>query len=126
MAWTLSEVATFAWTGLNDVPTAISGQVMEDLALQSVFFTNNYLKTSISGNSINDTYFSPIVNLTKAWTLARMANVGVQYSFHLGEFSVDKGANSNTEAVQVKTFFDMALLELQQIPKPLLFAKANG
>ena len=126
MVFNLGSVAHWSWIGLNDVPSAISGTVMQDIALQSVFFTNNFLKTSISGNSISDAYFNPIVNLTKAWTLARMANVGAQYSWHLGEFSVDKGASSNVEAVQVKTFFDAAIMELQQIGKPLRFAKANG
>ena len=99
---------------------------METLAYQSILFTNNFLKTGIGSNTIGDTYQSPIVNLTKAWTLARMANVGAQYSWKLGEFSVDKGASSNTEAQQVKIFFDMAMMELRFIGRPIAFAKANG
>ena len=99
---------------------------MQDVAYQSMLFANNYLKTSIGSNSIAETYIGPIVNLTKAWTLARMANVGAQFNWHLGEFSVNKGGSANTEQVQVQQFFDMAMAELKNIGKPLRFAKANG
>ena|SRR3990167_4893909 len=125
MPWTLSGIAAFAYNGLNDVPTSISGAVMQDIALQSVFFVNNYNKTSISGNNISDTHFNPIVNLTKAWTLARMAQVGANFNWSLGEFSVNKGGSNNTEEVQVQQFFDNAMIELNAIGRPFRWAKAN-
>lgn len=123
--YNLGSVADRAWQGLNDVPSSISGAVMQTIAYQAVLFTNNLIKSNIGSNAIGDIHQSPIINLTKAWTLARMANVGANYSWSIGEFSVDKGAGTNTEAVQVKMFFDMALLELKAIGRPLRWAGAN-
>ena len=124
--FSLGSVSERAYNGLNDVPTSISGTVMTEIAYQSLLFTNNFLKTSIGSNSIGDAYQSPMINLTKAWTLARMAQVGANYDYRLGDFSVSKGAGTNTEAVQVKTFFDTALLELKSVGLPLRWTKANG
>ena len=124
--FSLGSVSERAYNGLNDVPTSISGTVMTEIAYQALLFTNNFLKTSIGSNAIGDAYQSPMINLTKAWTLARMAMVGANYDYRLGDFSVSKGAGTNTEAVQVKTFFDTALLELKSIGLPLRWTKANG
>lgn len=126
MTSNVGSIAHQAWQTLSDVPSSISGQVMQDIAQQSVFFTNNYLKTSIGSTGIADTYFSILVNLTKAWTLSRMANVGAQFNWHLGEFSVNKGGSNNTEQVQVQQFFDMAMMELKFIGRPIRIQKANG
>ena len=122
----MGSIADRAWQGLNDVPSDISGAVMQTIAYQAVLFTNNYLRTGIGSNSIGDTHQSPIINLTKAWTLARMSDVGAQFNWSLSDFSVDKGAGTNTEAMQVKQFFDMAMMELKFIGRPMSFSKANG
>ena len=125
MNFNLGSISTRAHNSLNDVPSDVSG-AMTEIAYQALLFTNNFLKTSIGSNSIGDAYQSPMINLTKAWTLARMAQVGANYDYRLGDFSVSKGAGTNTEAVQVKTFFDTALLELKSVGLPLRWTKANG
>lgn len=123
--YNLGNVADRAYQGLNDVPTAISGAVMETLAYQALLFVNNYTKNNVGSNAIDETHLSPVVNLTKAWTLARMANVGTNVNWKIGELQIDEGT-SNAEAQQIKIFYETAIMELKSIGRPIAFSKANG
>lgn len=119
-------LGSLVYFGLNDVPSSISGQVIFDLIDQARLFSQNITRQTIGSNAVPDAYQSPIINLTKAWTLARMSQVGASFNWNLGEFSVNKGAGTNVEATQVQMFFDMAMLELKNISRPLRFDKSNG
>ena len=123
--FSLGSIAARAYDGLNDVPVAISGAIMTDIAYQSLLFVNNFLKTSIGSNSISDAHQSPMINFTKAWTLARMAQIGAGFDWHLGEFSVTQAGNS-VESIQVKAWFDMAISEIKMLQTNYNFYKANG
>ena len=122
---THAQIANLAWEKLNDVPSNISGTVMNNIVDQARIFTNNYTKASIGSNAIPETYQTVIINLTTAWTLARMEMLGADFSWSLGEFRVDKGGfSSNAELVQ--SYFDQAIMELKFVGRPILFSKSNG
>jgi hypothetical protein len=123
--FSLGSISNRAYNSLNDVPTSISGAVLTELAYQALLYSNNVLHRSTGSNSIPDDQQSPIINLTKAFALARMANVGVNADWSLGELSVSEGTQS-TEAQQVKTWLDTAMMEMKFIPPPLRWSKANG
>ena len=126
MVFNIGSVAEYAWLGLDEVPTSISGNVMQKMAETNIILVNNYLKVNITGTSISDKYFSILVNLTKADTLKRIAQVGANFNWSLGTVSVNKGAGGSVEVEQIKSFYETALAEMKQVGVPLVIRKANG
>ena len=126
VSYTHSAIANLAWESLNDVPPAISGAVMQDMVDQARLFANSYTRQSIGSNAIDEAYAGPIINLTKAYALGRMAQVGASFNWSLGEFRVDKGAGTNVEATQVQQWYDAAVQELQFIGRKRMIVKVNG
>lgn len=121
----LGSVADRAWQALEDVPTNISGNVMQILADQARLYVNNRLRVSIGSNSIADKYQSPIINLTRAFTLSRMNSVGTDFNWTVGEITVNKGQNSEGNT-QVSFWLNMAEMELRNIGTQIFLRKANG
>lgn len=93
--WSLGSVAERAYNRLNDVPTTISGTVMQNYAEESLLKLQNYFETTITTTAIPDTYKTILVDMTCAYALARMAQVGIDFDASIGDFSVSKGNSSN-------------------------------
>ena len=127
MVFSLGSISEQVFSVVQDIPTSISGAPMDDMARQSLNLLNSFLKTSISGNNIDETlYENVLVNLTAARTLARMFNVGVDFSYTLGDFNVKKGmdtsANTQVEYFLAQAKDEMAFLGRDQFH----FFKSNA
>jgi len=131
MVWNLGSVADNAWQQIDGVPSNISGAVMQSFAQQAVFYLNNRLNVGISGNSISDKYCNALVNLTAAKTLSRIAGIGLNANWSLGEFTISKGEAGNQIANQIKWHLNEAETEIAWIARndgvtPIRFGVANG
>lgn len=97
MTTTVGSVATAAWRHLDSPPDAVSG-LLANYADESVTRLNNMLGTSITGNNIGDQYANVLIHMTAAKALGRMTGVGADFSYTVGDFSVDKGGgDANTK-----------------------------
>jgi hypothetical protein len=123
---THAQIADLSWQGLSEVPTSISGAAMQVFVDQARLITQNLTRHNIGSNAISEAYQAPIINLTRYFTLARMEGLGVDASsWRLGEFSIEKGSMSANQQL-MRSYHDLALLEIRSIPKPLFWSKANG
>lgn len=105
---------------------------MQDFALQALHYMNNVLGTSVSGTQIGDSHQNILINLTAAKTLSRMTGIGLDASWSLGEFRIDKGEGSNNQVTQMKWHSNEARMELDALLKngrhsnTVRFGIANG
>lgn len=107
-------MATRVFDVVQDIPTDISGS-LPNLAFQSLQYVNNWLRETTGSNSIDDSRLNVVTNLTAAITLSRMNNIGVDFSYNLGEFRVQKGKDTGNTA-QMEFLLSLVNLELRRIP----------
>lgn len=98
---------------------------MQILADQARLYVNNRLRVSIGSTTIGDKYQSPIINLTRAFTLSRMNSIGTDFNWTVGEITVNKGQSSEGNT-QVSFWLNMAEMELRNIGTQIFLRKANG
>jgi len=122
---TTGSVASTALLLLDSVPDAVSG-AMATYAEMARNKINAILGTSLSTSGISPTYQTPMIDLTAAFALGKMANVGVDYNWSLGEFSVSKGASSSPEFQQVKFLMDDFNMCMKGIGRGASWCKSNG
>lgn len=111
-------IATYAYNRIDSVPSTISGTAMAQYAETAVYQLENWTKTSIGTTSIDQKYVPFLTEMTVAMTLARMHGVGVDFNYALGDFKVDRGSASSSEALQVDIALKTAQRELIAIGRP--------
>lgn len=121
-----AQISALALNLIDSVPSAISGTVMAEFADQSRLLINNILRVSIGSNAFSDAYQNLAVNLTAFKTLSRMTGVGANYNWTLGQFSVNKGASSNTDELQAKMLLDQVNMEILGLQQNNIIDTANG
>lgn len=126
MSWNTGSIAEYASYLIDAVPSTISGTVMQKMAELSVRQVENFTGQSIGLTGIDSKYHSMLANITAGYTAARMAGVGADFSYQLGEFRVDKGASTNPLISQSASFFSMANSDLKSLGQRTSFKKALG
>ena len=124
--WSLGSVASAVQDLVPDIPTAISGTRLLELADRKREFVTEFTGLTIGSNSIGIRFQSIVTNLTVAETTRLMSLQGADASsVKLGEFSISKGAGGNLDTVG-QNFEDMAMKELKAIGKRIQVFKALG
>lgn len=118
MAFNLGSVALRTYNRLESVPDAVSGNIT-NYAEEAKLYVQNYVQETISNDPIPDKYVTLLIDLTCAYTLGRMAQVGVDFDYSIGEFSVSKGNSSNYDK-RVDFYLQQANLGLKLV-KPNQF-----
>ena len=89
-------------------------------------FVADWTGATLSTTSIPLAYQSPILNLTIADVLKSMALIGADVaSISLGDFSVNKGGDSNLMESSLK-FHEVGMEELRNLGKVSRFKKGYG
>ena len=98
---------------IEDVPSTISGATLWNMVDNERLFAEKFTGDTI-GTSIGETYQPAIISLTAASVLRMMELVGADVStLRLGDFSIGKGGQSNTNVASVNMKEDgMAKLEI--------------
>lgn len=121
----VGSVAEYAWYRIDSVPADVSGTAMVSYVNTSISKLQNYTGETIDTTNIAQKYHNILVNITAAYTLGRIAGIGVAHNVSLGEFSV--GANSDSpEGAQMQIWLSEANSELKLLPRKMLFGKSFG
>jgi len=100
-ALSITEIGSVLLNMIDNVPTTISG-TLPTIISQEIYNAENFAGVSI-GTSVADMYQPPIFSLAAAGVLNMMSLQGADVSnIKLGEFSVNKGSNSNTADTSAK------------------------
>ena len=110
---------------VQDIPSDVSGS-LPHVANIALIHVNSNLRETTGSNAIPENRQSVVTSLTCALAMSRMQNIGVDFSYGLGDLRIDKGQSSGA-AQQVSFFLQLVNAELHAIPKnrasPL---KSNG
>ena len=122
--YNLGSVAVRAFDLVQDIPSDISGS-LPNIAYNAMLYVNSVLRLSIGSQTISEAHFGLITNLTSAMALSRMQNIGVDFNWNLGEFSVSKGAGSGASE-QMSFLLGMVNAEIRGIGRRTIIRKSNG
>ncbi len=87
---------------IEDVPTYISGVTLHNMVDNERLFSEKYTGDNI-GASIGEIYQPAIISLTAASVLRMMEMTGADVNtIKLGDFTISKGASSNTDVTSKK------------------------
>ena len=93
--YNLGSIATNIYTRVEDIPTAISGQMIAIVDEERVF-AENYTGQIIGSVNIAEKYQGALTDLSTAKVLQLMNLTGADVStISLGELSINKGGESN-------------------------------
>jgi hypothetical protein len=124
--WNLGSVADFVLDVIENVPTAISGTRLLEMADQSREIVENYTGTSIGSDAIDIKYQSVVSNFTCGKVLKSMEMIGIDtQSIKLGDLSVSKGQGGPASSTSDK-FREEGWRELRELGKSVSFYKALG
>ena len=122
---TTGSIAATALLLIDSVPDAVSG-AMATYAEMSRNKINAILGTSLGVSGISPSYQTPMIDLTASFALGRMASIGVDYNWKLGEFAVSKGASTSLEYQQIKFLIDDFNMCMKGIGRGAAVCKSNG
>ncbi len=115
----VGSVADFAYNRIDEVPSTVSGTVMQQYAQLSVYQLGNWLGTTLTTTSFDEKYMPFLVEYTVAQTLARMHGIGADFNWALGQFNVSKGTGASSETLQVEVAMKNAELALKILGRPM-------
>ena len=123
--WNLGSVATAVLNLVEDVPTLISGQLV-DIADRKRQYVEDYTGIVVDANHIPLKYQDVVMMLTAAEACNFMNLYGVDAtSFSLGDFSVNMGGETNLQKVSER-LQEQAEQRLKQLGRRITSFKANG
>lgn len=124
--WSLGSVAVFVLDVIEDVPTAISGTRLLEIADQQRELVENYTGETIGSTSIDIKYQGVISNFTCAEVLRFMELIGIDtQSTKLGELTVSKGQGSSTMSSSNR-FKEEGWKRLRELGTSISYYKALG
>ena len=98
--WNLGSVHDTVLDMVPDFPTNLSGTRLLEMSDRQREYVENYVGATIGSNSIELKYQDPIWKLTAAQGIETMQLVGGDAkNLKLGDFSIDKGSESNLDVV---------------------------
>ena len=124
--WNLGSVAATVLDLVPDIPTAISGTRLLEMADRRREFCSDWTGRSIGSNSIGILFQDTVTNLTASDVAQFMSLTGTDATeMKLGEFTVKKGQGSNLDTMS-KFMKDRAMETLKSIGRKQPRFKANG
>ena len=119
--WSLGSVSTEMHIILPDIPDRISGTAMYHTIMSAINYIENYTGMSIGSTAINAKYQDAILYRTAINVLNSQSLEGADVgNINLGEFSINKGASSNTE-VAIGKYRELLQDELQLLGKKIKY-----
>ena len=110
---------------IEDVPATISGVTLWNMVDNERLFAESWTGANI-GASISEVYQPAIISLSAASVLRMMEMVGADVSnIKLGDFSIAKGASSNTNVASVQMKAD-GIAKLEILGQTVPYYKALG
>lgn len=125
-SWNLGSVATRAYQHIEDVPTTISGTVMQNFADDARKLLQNYTGSTISSTTIPEKYQTVLVNLCVAYTVGRMEGIGVDFDWSLAEFKVSKSGKESSRGKQMDFHLSLVNNDLKSFGRRAQHKKVNG
>lgn len=113
--WSIGSVANAVHAFVDNVPTAMSGGQMIDLADRSREYVQNFTGVTIGSDSIPIKYQSPILNLTIAEVVQAQAVFGSNKGYSLGDLSVEADGTGGASTATAEYFRDKAMRELASL-----------
>ena len=111
--WSLGSVASAVMDLVPDVPTAISGTRLLEIADRKRQFVEEFTGTTIGSNTIGIKHQDIITNLSAAATLKSMLMTGIDAEeVRLGDLTVRKGIGGNVTQ-GIKQFEEEAMQQLK-------------
>lgn len=119
------QIGSIVLNMVEDVPATISGATLWNMVDNERLLAEKYTGDSI-GASIGEVYQPAIISLTAASVLRMMEMVGADVSsIKVGDFTVNKGASSNTSVASEKMKED-GMLKLEILGQKTNFYKSLG
>lgn len=125
-SWNLGSVADTVLDIVENVPSAISGTRLLEMADRQRQFCESYTGQSIGSTGISLTYQGALVDLTIAEVLSLMNTIGVDAtSIRIGDFSESRGGQSNVMLTS-QDFKNRGMQKLGVIGRRVDFYKSLG
>ena len=125
--WSTGSIADFigALVGWANIPTGISGTVLNNIIEQEINFVEQYAQITISSSAIPEKYQPPIIQLAQSdLLLAIDTNNGGVSDISLGDLSVSQGSAGNSSvANQLR---ESALKRLKELQRTVRFKRVIG
>ena len=125
--WSTGSVSTHvgALIGWGNIPTGVSGTVLNDIVEQEINFVEQYTTDTITSSAIPEKYQPPIIDLTLSKVLLSIeANQGGVDNVSLGDLSVGAGQGGNAEIA--KQLREDAILRLKELGRAIRFTRVQG
>jgi len=74
---------------------------------------------------IGSSFQGPLVNLGAAFALSKQTGIGVDFSYRIGNFQVDKGKANDPNSTQLQFLLEQANLQIATIGRPIRFGKVT-
>lgn len=125
-AWSLGSVTDAVQNLIDDIPTALSGTRMLEMADRQRQFVEDYTGVVIGSNGIGIKYQDVVFKLTAAESLKLMNTIGADATgYSIGPLNVEKGGESNL-LVSAQRLKDDAMEQLKYLGRALNFKKVNS
>ena len=85
--WSLGSVTDEVFNLVPDIPTAISGTTLLQMADRARRFVENCTGNTVGSNSIVLQYQGPVTNLTASYLTTSMQLLGADSGYKLGDFT---------------------------------------
>jgi len=123
--YNLGSIASNIYTRVENVPVAISGQMIQIIDEERIF-AEQYIGQTIGSVNIAEKYQGAITDLATAKVLQLMNLTGADVnSISLGELSISKGGESNM--VKTADFYESSGMDkLKNIGKAFNFKRVIG
>ena len=124
--WNLGSVGEVVLSMIDNVPVAISGVQLNNIADRNRQFVQNYTGVVIDSSNIDIAYQNVILYRTISDTAMVMNSLGADTSsISLGDFSTSKGGETNLVKVS-QNFKEMADKEIKELGRKVRYYKAFG
>ena len=126
--WNLGSVQEHvgAIVGWTNVPTSVSGTVLNNMVSQEINFVEQYTTETISDTSISEQYQPCIIDLTLSKVLLSVdAQEGGITSVNFGDLKVGQGSVGGNAAL-AKQLKDGAIKRLRELSRNVRFKQVIG
>lgn len=115
-----------AIVGWTNVPTSVSGTVLNNMVSQEINFVEQYTTETISDTSISEQYQPCIIDLTLSKVLLSVdAQEGGITSVNFGDLKVGQGSVGGNAAL-AKQLKDGAIKRLRELSRNVRFKQVIG
>lgn len=119
-------LAVMVVNSIDNIPSSVnSGTNIQDWIELGALRVGNYTGNTPTISNVEDKYQPVLFDMGRMFALAKMAGVGVDFNFALGEFSVNKGQSSSSDIAQLDMVAQNVNIELKNLGKNIPFNVVN-